>query len=201
MNVKKSILEKKSNDELLKYLKPESKFVNEAISISFTILKSRGVIFEKDEILRINDLIQDRKEKEKVSITQPWDKYAEENPDLITLYSEKIIWIFSTLFGVIFGAVLLSINLYRLNKKTEVLVVSLFGILFPLIQFYFFNYFNIELNIFQILLSNALGATILQFIFWQNYIQNNKIRYRKEGLTPTLVLIIAIFIVWNFLKY
>lgn len=200
MNVKKSVLEKKSNDELFKYLNPENRFVSEAISLSFEILISRGVIFTDDEILSIDNLIQTRKKKEKASETQPWDQYSEENADLITLYSEKTIWLFSTIFGVIFGAVLLSINLYRLNKKTEIIAVSLFGILFPIIQFYFLEYFTIELTLLNTLISNAVGATVLQFIFWQKYIQNNKIIYRKEGLTPLLILIIAIFIGWNVFK-
>ena len=122
MNVKKSVLEKKSDGELLKYLNPESNFVSDAILMSYEILKSRGVIFQNEETLRIKNLIERAKIKEKVSVIQPWDKYSEENQDLIALYSEKIIWIYTTIFGVIFGAVLLSINLYRLNKKKEIAV-------------------------------------------------------------------------------
>ena len=146
MNVKKSILETKSNDELLKYLNPGSKFVSDALLMSFEILKSRGVIFPDTEILRINNFIQSVKENEKINLIEPWDKYSEENPNLLALYSEKIIWIFSTLFGVAFGSLLLSINLYRLKKNKEILIVSFFGILFPIIQFYFFNYLNFESN-------------------------------------------------------
>ena len=201
MNVKKSVLEKKSDGELLKYLNPESKFVSDAILMSYEILKSRGVIFQNEETLRIKNLIERAKIKEKVSVIQPWDKYSEENQDLIALYSEKIIWIYTTIFGVIFGAVLLSINLYRLNKKKEIAAVSFFGILYPIIQFYLFNYLRIELDILKTLLSNAVGATVLQFVFWQKYIQNDKIIYRKEGVTPMLIFIIVIFIGWNFFRY
>ena len=200
MNVKKSILETKSNDELLKYLNPGSKFVSDALLMSFEILKSRGVIFPDTEILRINNFIQSVKENEKINLIEPWDKYSEENPNLLALYSEKIIWIFSTLFGVAFGSLLLSINLYRLKKNKEILIVSFFGILFPIIQFYFFNYLNFESNLFSRLISNGIGATILQFVFWQNYIHNKKIEYRKEGFTPLLLIIVAISVGWNLYK-
>ena len=40
--VKRKALEKLSNIELEKYIKPESRFVADAIEIAYEILKSRG---------------------------------------------------------------------------------------------------------------------------------------------------------------
>ncbi len=63
MSVKKSVLEKMSDAELEKYIKPETTFVPEATKIAFEILKKRGHLFSEKEIDSINLLINKREEK------------------------------------------------------------------------------------------------------------------------------------------
>lgn len=63
MAVKKSVLEKMSDAELEKYIKPETTFVPEATKIAFEILKKRGHQFSEKEIDSINLLINKREEK------------------------------------------------------------------------------------------------------------------------------------------
>ncbi|HEX8017626.1 MAG TPA: hypothetical protein VF465_20535 [Flavobacterium sp.] len=57
MNVKKSVLEKKSNRELEEYIQSESRFTPQAINYAFEILKSRGKEFSEEEIEIINSQI------------------------------------------------------------------------------------------------------------------------------------------------
>ncbi|WP_343694906.1 hypothetical protein [Flavobacterium sp.] len=63
MAVKKSVLEKMSDFELEKYIKPETTFVPEATKIAFEILKKRGRQFSDEEIDSINLLINKKEEK------------------------------------------------------------------------------------------------------------------------------------------
>lgn len=57
MNTNRNILEKMSSDELERYIKPESRFVPEAIKYAYEILESRGRTFSIEEKERINSLI------------------------------------------------------------------------------------------------------------------------------------------------
>ena len=56
--VKRKVLEKLSDIELEKYIKPESRFVPEAIEFAFDILKQRGRIFFFFLIGKIQNLIK-----------------------------------------------------------------------------------------------------------------------------------------------
>ena len=62
--VKRKVLEKLSDIELEKYIKPESRFVPEAIEFAFDILKQRGRIFTETEIGQIQNLIKTKKDNE-----------------------------------------------------------------------------------------------------------------------------------------
>ena len=62
--VKRKALEKLSNIELEKYIKPESRFVADAIEIAYEILKSRGRTFTEKENEQIQSLIQTKKDSE-----------------------------------------------------------------------------------------------------------------------------------------
>ncbi|KQT21524.1 hypothetical protein ASG22_15320 [Chryseobacterium sp. Leaf405] len=64
MSADKNILKKMSDQELEKYIQPESRFVPEAIQYAYEILKERGRVLSSQEIERIQSLsvnnIQDK---------------------------------------------------------------------------------------------------------------------------------------------
>ena len=53
--VSRKVIEKLSDFELEKYIKPESKFVPEAIEFAYDILKQRGRIFTDSETEQIEN--------------------------------------------------------------------------------------------------------------------------------------------------
>ncbi|VEH22048.1 Uncharacterised protein [Chryseobacterium nakagawai] len=57
MDTKKNVLEKMSDRELEQYIKPDSKFVPQAIQYAYEILQSRGRTFTNEEQDHINSLI------------------------------------------------------------------------------------------------------------------------------------------------
>ena len=57
MNVKKSVLEQKSDHELEEYIQSESRFTPQAINYAFEILKSRGKEFSEEQVEIINSQI------------------------------------------------------------------------------------------------------------------------------------------------
>lgn len=62
--VKRSVLEKLSNKDLLRYISEDTRSVPEAIEMAFDILKKRGYFFSETEIVKINQLIASRKQEE-----------------------------------------------------------------------------------------------------------------------------------------
>ncbi|PBJ06102.1 hypothetical protein [Flavobacterium sp. ACN6] len=197
MSVKKSVLEGKKNNELYIYIQPESRFVAQAIKYSFDILKQRGEIFSEEETNRILKLIEEKslKEKQESIGEEAWDKHSVEDNNAIELFSQLSIWGFSIAFGVIFGSILLAFNLKKLNKPKVSIIVVLFGILYTVFQFLAINYLE-EINFVikrQTFLFSGVGALILHYVFWENYI-GKEISYRKKSIIKPLIICIVIFI-------
>ena len=59
--VSRKVIEKLSDYELEKYIKPESRFVPESIQYAFDILKERGRKFSETESEQIQSLIESKK--------------------------------------------------------------------------------------------------------------------------------------------
>lgn len=64
-NVKKSVLIQYSNEELLSYLRPNTKYTPDAISLVMEILKERGHIFSTQELESINSLLHQKSNRVK----------------------------------------------------------------------------------------------------------------------------------------
>ncbi|OPB86019.1 hypothetical protein [Elizabethkingia ursingii] len=69
MSVNRSVLEKKTDKELEQYIKPDSRFVPEAVEHAFEILKSRGKEFTEEENQRIDLLRAEKNKKEEINIS------------------------------------------------------------------------------------------------------------------------------------
>lgn len=68
MDTQKNVLEKMSDHELEQYMKPDSKFVPQAIQYAYEILQSRGRIFTHDEQERIHSMISKVEEQKEENI-------------------------------------------------------------------------------------------------------------------------------------
>ena len=150
--VKRKVLEKLSDSELEKYLKPESRFVPEAIQFAYEILKERGKQFSEIETNRIENLINSKIESEKTNepiYKNGWDKNLTENDNAIELYTNKLIWIFSIASGVIFGTVLQAINYRKVKNNNGLIFTILFGILYTIFQINISSYVEENFPNFQ----------------------------------------------------
>ncbi len=197
MSVKRSVLEGKKNKELYVYIQPESRFVAQAVKYSFDILKQRGEIFSEGETNRILKLIEDKNtdEKHEPVKVEIWDKHSVEDNNAIEIFSQLSIWVFSIAFGVIFGSILLALNMKKLNKPKVSIIVVLFGILYTGFQFLAINYLD-EINFVfkrKTFLFSGIGALILHYLFWENYI-GKEINYRKKSIIKPLIICIVIII-------
>jgi hypothetical protein len=118
--IKRSVLEKLTNKELLQYTSEDTRSVPEAIAMAFDILKKRDYIFSETEIVRINQLIESKKKEEPdYSTLSKWDIDEDAEKSTVSFYSQKAIWYFSILFGLFTGAILLAINFLHYQRKKK----------------------------------------------------------------------------------
>ena len=193
--VSRKVIEKLSDDELEKYIKPESRFVPESIQYAYDILKERGRKFTEIESEEINNLIESKKASEIKSEpikNNGWDKNFTEDEDAIELYTNKLIWIFSVFFGVIFGTALQVYNFYKLRNNKAAILTLIFGVAFSILQFTLMSYIgNIEYGRFSIkFLLSGIGAIGLFFI--RENLFKNQIQYKaKSFVIPVLIAIVV----------
>ena len=137
MNVDKKLLEKKSNQELEKYIEVGNKFVPETKLFAYEILKSRGREFSDEETDRIIPLMNENKE----NVIHPNHKKSAELLYLSgALGIANLIWSYETLnSGIKIFIALVSVACvfgigYLVSKGTEwikyfLLVILLLGLL------------------------------------------------------------------------
>ena len=199
--VKRKVLEKLSDSELEKYLKPESRFVPEAIQFAYEILKERGKQFSEIETNRIENLINSKIESEKTNepiYKNGWDKNLTENDNAIELYTNKLIWIFSIASGVIFRTVLQAINYRKVKNNNGLIFTILFGILYTIFQIYISSYVEENFPNFQArgrsltFILSGIGATGLFVI--REKIFEIKNEYKAKSFVAPLIISILIYI-------
>ena len=195
--VSKKVIEKLSDYELEKYIKPESRFVPESIQYAFDILKERGRIFTENESQQIQNLIESKKALEikfEPIKNNGWDKNITENESAIELYTNKLIWIFSVFFGVIFGTALQAFNYFKIKNYKALIITLIFGILYTTIQVYIMDkYGNIEFGRISLrFFLSGIGALGLYII--RENIFKTEIEYRAKSFVLPLIITIVVHI-------
>jgi uncharacterized membrane protein YagU involved in acid resistance len=123
----------------------------------------------------------------KQGLYNQFDVYAVENEQVPAYYSQKTIWIFSIVFSVIFGAVLLILNI---KDKKGKLLVALYGVTYMVFMFVVLS--KVERNTALTFAANALGGYFLTSFFWNRFI--GKTPYSKKPFWKPLVVAILITI-------
>ena len=195
--VKRKVLEKLSDIELEKYIKPESIFVPEAIEFAFDILKQRGRIFTETEIGQIQNLIKTKKDNEpkfEEIKNNGWDKNFTEDENAIELYTNKLIWIYCLLVGVIFGSLLQVYNFIKIKNTKAAVVTLIFGIIYSTLQIILMSYIGditygrYSLRIFL----SGIGAFGLIVI--KENIFKDKTKYRAKSIVFPVIFAVIIHI-------
>jgi len=194
--VNKKVIEKLSDRELENYIEPNSRFVAMAVSYAYEILQSRGKKFSEDEKLRIELLIADKTEKEnseKAKFSKGWDENMTKNETAVELYSNKFIWIYSIIFGVLFGAVLQAMNFGKIKNSKGILISILFGITYTIFQVYTLTYlqeagYGISQGTF---LFSGIGAACLFYI--RDRLTPKNLEYRSRSFIIPVVVAIIIY--------
>ena len=195
--VSRKVIEKLSDDELEKYIKPESRFVPESIQYAYDILKERGRKFTEIESEEINNLIESKKASEIKSEpikNNGWDKNYTEDENAIELYTNKLIWIYCLLVGVIFGSFLQVYNFIKLKKTKAAIITLVFGILYSTLQVIIMNYVgDVEYGRYSLrIFLSGLGA--LGLIAIKENLFKDSTEYRAKSITIPVIIAVLIHI-------
>lgn len=174
------IVEKYTNAELIETVKGKRGLHEEKISAATNELKKRGI--EPGNNSQILAMSQNEElEHDKI--------YPQ-------LYSINVIYIFSILFSVLFGSIMLAINLKEVNKRKKIFPVIAFSIIYIALSIYILEKFNFGYG--QSTIVNILGSLILNEVFWKYYI-GKEIVYRKKDWVKPLLLGIMIIVTMSFI--
>ena len=105
--------------------------------------------------------------------------------DLPKLYSKRLILVFSGLFSVLFGTVLLLSNLKKSGEKKGIIQVIIFALIYVTGMVFTIQTMNANTNL--ALPMNIVGALILNEYFWNRYIGKDT-EYEKKGwIKPAII--------------
>jgi len=125
---------------------------------------------------------------------------TDEDEDIPTLYSERVIYTFSVLFSVIAGGILLARNLKEVNRKDGIPHVIAFSLIYTFLSGYLMTVSKSGL-VGTVVLA-IIGAMVLNSYFWNAYIGRGINYYRKsygKALIIALLILIPLFLlaVWG----
>lgn len=197
--VKRSVLEKKSDDELLKYIQPSSRYTYEAIGMAYDILQKRGYKFSDEEMQTSKrTIVNGRERNEEYVKSNMWDINAVNKNSEYNFYSQKSIWFFSIIFGVHVGAILMAINLRGVLKNQKALIIIIFGLLYSLITYLLYNlsqnYIPKYSGLLYIILT-GIGGTLLQVYFWDKFLKGVKY-IKKEVYVPFIICLVIYLLIY-----
>jgi len=120
------------------------------------------------------------------------NQYVVKDEQAPAYYSQRAIWYFAIFFGVLFGSVLMAINLHKAGaKRGPITMVLGFGVVYTILQIWFSNIVDLGTPVTFGL--NAIGSSVLQYFFWPKYI-GAETRYRAKPIWMPLIIGIIIMI-------
>ncbi len=116
---------------------------------------------------------------------------------LPVLYTDRAIYVFSLLMGLLFGSILMAINVSRMGNKKGVWQVIVYGVLYTALQYVITNTVLHNSNLGLTLGINICGAFLMRKLFWETYIGKDTAYTPRSVLVPGIIagVIVAIAIV------
>ncbi len=166
----KDLMLAKTDEELDHYLRYPKKFSSSEMEIALAELQKRGKTLTDLQLLYLQRLIE--------------RKRIDEDPTVPAYYSKMGIWWFSILFSVLFGAILLALNLQ--NRRDKWVVIG-FGITYLIFTFTILEQLEPRYASSSSFILNAIGGAVLQTYFWNKYLGMRTIYKRKSILIPVVI--------------
>ena len=189
----KYIATTRTNEELIERIENRQNYMPETVEASIAELQSRGHEFPDEELKVISEDLQAMRENAALSgnsqgfFNKEYKNVIVGDPDAPLMYSRRVIYFFSVLFGALFGSIMLAINIGKLGKRTEALYTVLFGIAFTTIQVFIGMRAAPGSSTSYGILFGFAAAFCLDFFFWKRVIGYSTF-YRKRQIWVPLII-------------
>jgi hypothetical protein len=187
----------RTDDELMERVENRQKYMPETIEASVEELQYRGKTFSDEELSYIKADVAARRKNaataiNRMSLFNSDFKYTiVQDPDAPSLYSRRVIYIFTVLMGALFGAIMMAININKTNRK-GVWPVILFGVAFLTVQIFIGERFITGSVEFYGLVCGIVAAYCLNYFFWNRYIGNTAFYRVKMAWGPLVILVVIL---------
>lgn len=194
----KQLMSQKSNENLEEYIHNVRKYVPDAVEAAIIELEGRGRVFTADDIDSIKKQIEEKKleiQKEEDGMFINWKKNIVTDVNAPMYYSERTINVFSILFSILSGAILLAINISKTKHKNIIPLLLAFAVSYVILEIWLFSsVINTNNGTSGLtLLMNGLGAFVLDKWFWKKYL-GDETKYRAKPIWVPLTICIFISI-------
>jgi len=202
----KLIAAARPNEELQERIDNREKYLPETVEASVDELQFRGVGFSDEELKVIAEDMQARRD---LAASKP-DSYGLfsdrdknnfiEDPDAPLLFSRRAIYGFSVFFSVVFGSIMLAINVSKIAGKGKAALVVLFGLIYTVVTILIAK--TLKLNSGLGVVISLLGAALIETLFWNRFIGNATL-YRKRPIWISLAIavVLAAGLIFVIVKY
>ncbi|MCF8381309.1 MAG: hypothetical protein K9H49_17180 [Bacteroidales bacterium] len=185
-------IREKSNYELNKLIANKDKFAKEKVQASLWELEKRGALDEEGKRLlsRYSFTNSTNFSKDAFSGPLPTGPFMDPNisndPSLPKLYSRYSVRFFAIFFSTFFGGILISINLFRLKKKDQILPVVLFSFFFAYLTVFLSGKYPEKMTIITLIM-NIIGSLLLEELFWNKMIGKD-FKFQRQSVLPALLV-------------
>lgn len=167
----------------------KNELVNRGVELSAQELQ----VIEDNKLKRQQNAIKEQQSSSSFdSLKANWKQNIVTDINAPELYSRLVINVFSIFFSVLFGGILLAINLKTI-KKPGALPVLLYSFTFTLLLGLIFSVVPITIPGLTIAF-NAAGAVLLYNFFWKKYIGKD-FQYRTKPFWIPLIIGILLIVI------
>ena len=186
-------------EKLREYIEKPEDFQDEAILAAIWELEGRrGLLKDEQELEKVINTRTSLTYKE--TILNPPVENIPEEIHIPSLYSMRSIQLFSVLFSVLAGGILMAINFNRTNQKTAAYKVVGFSLFYTVLSIYLFSLLGSQSPIISIVL-NLAGALLIDELFWKKVL-GREFKFQKQQIWTALAVALLIIspLVWYMVK-
>jgi len=189
-------IRERSNYELNKLIANRDNQVKEKVLATLWELEKRGALDEEGKRLLSKYSFSNSNNFNAGSFTSPlptgpfMDPNIVNDPSLPKLFSRYSVRFFAILFSTFFGGILISINLYRLKKKDQILPVVLFSFFFAYLTVFVSGKYPDKITMITFIM-NVIGSLLLEELFWNRMIGKDT-KFQRQSVLPALLIGVGI---------
>jgi hypothetical protein len=200
-----SSIASKSDEELHYCIDNREKYLPENVEVALAELKSRGAEFSEEEIKAINEDLEAHRELATASnsgmgfFNSSFNNNIVDDPDAYNFYSRRIVKVFTFFFGVLFGSIMLAINIGKTKNKTGVIVVLAYGLVVTVVEILLGQQTKNSSSLAVIF--GFFNAYTIDYFFWNRYLGNGTFYRTKSYWIPLVIGIVMVALIFLAIIY